>query len=416
MELLDGDIKREQGFGVHNRHNNTGSSNYWWIITFVFILIALCCALGFGLNAQNPFCAFAVVPLSLSLLTHRVPPVGGFATVTMRFVLLFLAYLSGLWLSYANALHNGFRSSYIIVGATALISLVVLVLCYMPFYFLWRRFAWRANGKGLLLLGLSFAACFTLVCFVIALNPIMGDFSHFAYGALQLKPLLMFTSAFGLSGVAFIMALGGFALFAALSKETRAQSNVLVYVALGFFIFACTWGTLTAVGSSGLFPQRPAYVSALDQRRGLCIMRGGVEQTKAAMLSDRNYTFVMWSEASGHQIDAEAVAELSQLSNRVIIGAAFMNHTIADQPRNQAALFSGGVKQYTYTKHHLVPFDEVGVIPGPGIIYSAMTSIGRVAMAICFDLSFPWYIGSALPRDADIFFQPRCVCVFVYCV
>lgn len=235
----------------------------------------------------------------------------------------------------------------------------------------------------------------------------MGDFCHFAYGTLQLKPLLMFTSAFGLSGVAFVMALSGVALFAYLSKDTAAHSKLLVVVAVGFFLFACTWGTFTMMGSSGLFPQRPVDVSALDQRRGLCVMRGSVEQTRAALLSDRNYTFVMWSEASGRQIDGAAVAELSLLSENLIIGAAFMNHTIPDQPRNQAALFSGGVKQYTYTKHHLVPFDEGGVIPGAGIIYSAFTSIGRVAMAICFDLSFPWYIGSSLPVDADILLQPR---------
>jgi apolipoprotein N-acyltransferase len=205
----------------------------------------------------------------------------------------------------------------------------------------------------------------------------------------------MFSSAFGISGVLFVTSLCGFAIFTIFINHK--QRRLLCAVAISVLFLACMYGTCSRIAAQGLFFQQSATVDPAEQRRGLCMIGGSVEGTEKALKSDRDYSFVLWSELSSDYYAPE-FDKLLPLSEKAIIGAAFSNSTsmFSSDFYNEAALYSGGQLQYTYKKAHPVPGEAS--IPGPGIIYSARTVMGRVAMAICFDLCFPLYISSALPR------------------
>ena len=289
-------------------------------------------------------------------------------------------------------------------GAAAAGGAVLTLVVWTPFYRIYRRFEPQANGLGVCLLGVVFSTLMTAFWFLFSLIPLVGDFVHPAYSQVDLRPLIMFASAFGISGVLFCMSLCGFALFLLVTGQAKGRRSAVCWTALIVLLVATTYGTAQQMAAGGRFYQEDVGTTPKAQSRAVCIINGDESQTAKAFSSDRNYELVLWSEESIIAPDGTFLDSLIALSaNQRVIGAAWFNTTSS---MNQASLIYNGVQEYVYTKRHPVPFAEVGTIPGPGVIYSALTKVGNVAMAICFDLNFGYYISSALPKETDVLIQP----------
>lgn len=254
-----------------------------------------------------------------------------------------------------------------------------------------------------MVLSLIPAVLFTSFWFLTSFVPYCGDFVNPAYGLVNLQPVIGFAAFFGLSGVVFVMAYAGVALFLAFEPQVHPQkrkNSIVTVVALCLLAAAILMSTANSVASGGYFFMQKSTEDESQQARALCQINGGVDRVTSLT---QHYDLVFWSELSAGDMTKQKFDTLSAWTKTTgsIVGAAYWN-----DPYNMAALVSDGKVQYQYKKTHPVPFAEPGTTPGPGIIYSARTKLGSIAMAICFDLNFPFFIWSALPRSTDILVQP----------
>ncbi|CAI5993850.1 unnamed protein product [Closterium sp. NIES-65] len=100
-----------------------------------------------------------------------------------------------------------------------------------------------------------------------------------------------------------------------------------------------------------------------------------------------------------------ANADLSVLGP--YIGASYMKLISPEQFTNSFALIGPtGAPMLRYNKSHPVPSVEGDVLPGDGTLPVVDTPLGRLSVAICFDLQFPALISQAGRQGVDILLQP----------
>ncbi|CAI5930754.1 unnamed protein product [Closterium sp. NIES-64] len=100
-----------------------------------------------------------------------------------------------------------------------------------------------------------------------------------------------------------------------------------------------------------------------------------------------------------------ANADLSVLGP--YIGASYMKRISPEQFTNSFALIGPtGAPMLRYNKSHPVPSVEGDVLPGDGTLPVVDTPLGRLSVAICFDLQFPALISQAGRQGVDILLQP----------
>ncbi|CAI5481848.1 unnamed protein product [Closterium sp. Yama58-4] len=89
------------------------------------------------------------------------------------------------------------------------------------------------------------------------------------------------------------------------------------------------------------------------------------------------------------------------------IGASYMKLISPSQFTNSFTLISpSGTPILRYNKTHPVPSVESNVLPGSGTLPVVDTPLGRLSVAICFDLQFPALISQAGRQGVDIVLQP----------
>ncbi|GJP68627.1 hypothetical protein CLOP_g25302 [Closterium sp. NIES-67] len=145
-------------------------------------------------------------------------------------------------------------------------------------------------------------------------------------------------------------------------------------------------------------------------------------------------TLVLWSEASvilwhDHE-EQKLLADLAAIAtaasaNRTAsaapsagaagpsslgpyLGASYMKRISPGRFTNSFALIApaGGAPILRYNKSHPVPSVEDNVLPGRGTLPVVDTPLGRISVAICFDLQFPALISQAGSQGVDILLQP----------
>ncbi|CAI5533809.1 unnamed protein product [Closterium sp. Naga37s-1] len=144
-------------------------------------------------------------------------------------------------------------------------------------------------------------------------------------------------------------------------------------------------------------------------------------------------TLILWSEAAvillhAHEettllADLAAIATAASTNRTAVaagpaagadpaalapfIGASYMKLISPTQFTNSFTLIApSGTPILRYNKTHPVPSVEGNVLPGDGTLPVVDTPLGRLSVAICFDLQFPALISQAGRQGVDILLQP----------
>ncbi|CAI7901499.1 unnamed protein product [Closterium sp. NIES-54] len=89
------------------------------------------------------------------------------------------------------------------------------------------------------------------------------------------------------------------------------------------------------------------------------------------------------------------------------LGASFVKLIAPNLVTNTFALIDpSGAPILRYNKTHLFPSVEANVQPGPGSLPVVDTPLGRLSVAVCFDMQFPALIRQAGRQGVDILLQP----------
>jgi len=113
-----------------------------------------------------------------------------------------------------------------------------------------------------------------------------------------------------------------------------------------------------------------------------------------------------WSRAE--PADGSTVQLLKELSvkHHAIVVGGFCERSDGDRPFNSAAVVENGEVLTVYRKTHLWDTEKrvfaVGDEPAPVVT----TSVGQIAVMICYDAEFPEMIGSVARRGAQLVLAP----------
>ncbi len=220
----------------------------------------------------------------------------------------------------------------------------------------------------------------------------------------------MFASFQGVSGVVFVVSLLGAAVWIAASQRCRDRDRAVLMVAVTVLLLATTYGSMQALACEGSFFARPTPDYGGDDVSIACFSEGLV-RGQIDTLDLSGFALVLGGELEDVFDNlANLTNFLAPIAKRngVAIVPGYANHTGLQNRmyHNQAALFNAsGNLLYIYGKRYPAPGEEHCVPRRDGQIYVApVESLGLVGAAICEDLNFPYYVGSA--AKMDILVQP----------
>ncbi|CAG9465701.1 unnamed protein product [Pedinophyceae sp. YPF-701] len=267
-----------------------------------------------------------------------------------------------------------------------------------------------------------------------------------AYALLDYAPLAQLASVASTAGINFLTGLLSGALFlltlrptgavslaaAAASVHPSARVHRVPPAALAVVAGALAVGG--ALLNAGHFFQRPVRDVGQRYARVGCATGIDVEFRSKAydalmadthrLLHDSDAGLVLWSETAvkltdGAQED-RLLADAADLLSRSGVRAAG-KHRDADKYlgvtysadfgakgayRNMFVLLSDAGEVWRYNKAHPVPLIEDDYAPGPPVIPTADTPLGRLGGVICFDVDFASYIWQAGRAGVAMLLQP----------
>jgi apolipoprotein N-acyltransferase len=258
------------------------SSNLHSVLSLLLggIIIFLGSGFGFGTtgNGHFPVAAFLVIPSLLWVVMASSSFSKQWLWLAVKFVWAFLCLGLGYTFSFF-----GVFSKDLVFGISFFISLTVVVLVVIPFYRTFVRFEERASSGGILLLSLVFPVLYTTLFFLVfTYVSHLGDFPHPAYAYVSLRPLMVFASFQGVSGVVFVVSWAGAALWLAQSRLGARRRRLAVWTALAALALACCWGSGQALACEKSFFARPTDQFASDDVAIACfsegLVRGGIDK------------------------------------------------------------------------------------------------------------------------------------------
>ncbi len=133
----------------------------------------------------------------------------------------------------------------------------------------------------------------------------------------------------------------------------------------------------------------------------------GSEMVVFPELATTGYSFDSVGELSSALASGTGLDEMAALSAELGIVIALGYAEVAgDVAHNKAALFDNGVLVADYVKTHLWDTEKDLFEPGDSLPPVVETSVGRVALAICYDLEFPELMRHCALGGADIVAAP----------
>ncbi len=155
-----------------------------------------------------------------------------------------------------------------------------------------------------------------------------------------------------------------------------------------------------------LYGDVPANLALMSDLAREAVAQGS-ELVVFPELSTTGYSFDSVDELN-HVLDGgtglDQMATLSaELGIVIALGYAEINRGIA---YNKAALLDNGVLLADYVKTHLWNTEKILFEPGQILPPIVDTSVGRIALAICYDLEFPDLIRHCAVNGADIIAAP----------
>jgi apolipoprotein N-acyltransferase len=371
----------------------------------LFIGIIISTGFGFGLNGSFPFLAFLQIPLVQLLLHRRNTAIHYWVWTILKFIMVWIALALGYTLGFAHSFPDP-NSPIIVLGIAAVIGILHHIFVYIPSYRLWRLFKSHTAGWRFVVLSMVLPILYTAFWFLFPMVLPIGDFPHPAYSQVDVRSIIMFAAFFGLSGICFILSWTGMGIFIVLwSDENRApQKNLLMKSIVLTFILVTTCASLQTTLSTGNFYQKDNARTTSVQHKVGCLLSGDYRNTEQLLKADPTYSMIVWSELSSN-MDNETTTMLQLLAKSYNVSIVTAYSTSTDSFNWAALIDNTGELKFSYKKRHPVPGVEDNIVPGPGEIFVADTSIGKVSTAICFDLDFPQYIATT-PRSAEYLVQP----------
>jgi 5-aminopentanamidase len=107
---------------------------------------------------------------------------------------------------------------------------------------------------------------------------------------------------------------------------------------------------------------------------------------------------------AGHEILAEWAAEAARAD--IVLAAGFCELGSDARVYNSAALFDSGGLRAVYRKLHLWDREKLWFVPGSDLPPVIDTRVGRVGLAICYDLEFPELSRSVALAGAQLLLVP----------
>ena len=265
----------------------------------------------------------------------------------------------------------------------------------------------------------------TLEWLIYQVSP-FASFGALAYTQAGWPAMLQLASVTGLWGISFVIALAGSAGAALLTdrrdrRPAAAFAGVLGAVLLFGGVRLLTAGTTTGTVRVAGLAAKPADLALIYATKAGCgadacaAARADAHATFDAMLrrtqdaARRGAQLVAWSEVAGTVFadeQATALARLSALAHRERVTVAAGLWIVRPGVRrweNKALLIGpDGRVLAAYLKSHPVPGD-LDLI-GPGVLPVVATPLGRLGLAICYDMDFPDLARTA--ADADLMLVP----------
>jgi predicted amidohydrolase len=136
-------------------------------------------------------------------------------------------------------------------------------------------------------------------------------------------------------------------------------------------------------------------------------VNGGAQMVVFPELATTGYGFNSFNELQEALDGGTGLTEIGELSRQlgivIVAGYAEIRDGVA---LNKAALFDNGDLRADYVKTHLWNTEKHLFQPGSELPSVVTTSIGKVALAVCYDLEFPELIRHCAINGADIVAAP----------
>lgn len=137
---------------------------------------------------------------------------------------------------------------------------------------------------------------------------------------------------------------------------------------------------------------------------------GGAEVVVLPELMSSGYVFQSAEEAAALAIarDDPLIAEWAALavSHRIVLAAGFCERGEDGRTYNSAVLADAGGVRTVYRKLHLWDREKLWFTPGDELPAVLDTQVGRVTIAICYDLEFPELTRSLALAGAELLLVP----------
>ena len=298
----------------------------------------------------------------------------------------------------------------VFIAASATIALTITILA------LFARSAARNWNHAAA--ALVFPTLYAALSFVFSLNAYDGTWANPAYRMDGFLPLLQIASLAGLWGVIFAMSLPASAIaFAWYRAENSEPWHEATGLALALFGVVLLFGAGRLATSSGTPSVRVAMIAS---DRSLKFSRT-TDESQAAQLLAFYASLVPKAAAQGAKVVVlpEKIVGVTPEDRsplvRILSDAASSSHVwliagvneIGRTPKTNGAwiFMPNGALAGDYHKHYFVRGFEDGYQSG-NIAYAIDARWGKMGVAICKDLDYPWFITEYGAKDVTLMLVP----------
>ena len=284
---------------------------------------------------------------------------------------------------------------------------------------------------------LVFPLAVTTLDWLMSFSP-FPTFGSLAYSQYGLLPLVQVVSLTGIWGLTFLIAWGASAINVAWTGDFQrrvVRSQLVPFLAV--FVAVMLFGSLRLVLAetpadtlrvAGLVPARSLwrYLPVADIARAGEADRAALQGELTRNLDDlfartaqearAGAQIVVWAETAAFILKENEAAVIDRARASAREAHIYLQLGLMTIDRTQHHPFSenrlvmidpAGDVQWDYHKAFPVPIgDAAEISPGPKVVPTVETPLGRLAAVICFDADTPSYIRQAGLAQADVLLVP----------
>ncbi|MDF2653130.1 MAG: hypothetical protein K0Q73_8935 [Paenibacillus sp.] len=383
-------------------------------------------------------CLFYLVPITSGLYA---------VTVWVAPTLLFI-YIYNSKVKQAFPLATGSLSVVLIIayqkvipGGLVVVSITVLISTIMLIALLLLN-KWVVARMGNVASVLFLPMLLTSFEYFTSYGNVFGTFNSSAYSQLDIRPVAVLASVFGIWGIVFIQYLVA-SLLAFVFKsgnEVRQNKRILISALTLIFVFVGVGAVLdsgrdqsSTIKAAGITPDRILWDDTIkqlferwetagfhDQRNDQPLFTDQIHKINEGMIKrtkqelEIGSRLIGWSEGAAIVMEHEEDVFLQRLQSLsaeyeavLVAGYVRVNAQAGSKMDNKLVIIDAdGTIKTQYSKFSLVPGEERYFNKGMEKVPVVETAVGRIAAAICFDADFPHLVREAGLRNPDILVLP----------